>query len=175
MVNSVIKNLTERRSIRSFQQNRPVESEKLAEILRAGTYAPTGMGKQSPIIVVLQSESEKSTIRKMNAQIMGTPDRDPFYGAPTIVVVLADKNVRTAVEDGSLVLGNMMNAAYALGVDSCWIHRAREEFESEEGQRLLEKWGISADYIGVGHLALGYRDCEYPTPRQRKKDYIHIV
>ncbi len=91
------------------------------------------------------------------------------------MIVLADSKISTYVEDGSLVLGNLMNAAYAVGVDSCWIHRAREEFESEEGKELLRKWGISEDYVGIGHLALGYRNCEYPIPRERKKDYIRIV
>ena len=174
MTNAVLKNLTERRSIRSFKDKK-VEPEKLAEILKAGTYAATGMGKQSPIIVVIDSPDVRERIRKMNAEILGNPTSDPFYGAPTILLVIANADIRTCVEDGSLVLGNLMNAAYSLGVDSCWIHRAKEELESEEGKELLKEWGIDGNYIGVGHLALGYRDCEYPTPRPRKKDYIYIV
>ena len=174
MVNAVIKNLQERRSIRDFQP-KPVEAEKIAEILKTGTYAATGMGKQSPIIIVVESPEVRENIRRMNAEIMGREGSDPFYGAPTILIVLADSSIPTCVEDGSLVMGNLMNAAYALGVDSCWIHRAREEFESEEGKALLKKWGIGENYIGIGHLAIGYRACEYPTPRPRKKDYIYIV
>lgn len=174
MTNAVLKNLTERRSIRSFG-NKKVEPEKLAEILKAGTFAATGMGKQSPIIIVIDSDEMREKIREMNASILGNPASDPFYGAPTILLVIANADIRTCVEDGSLVLGNLMNAAYSLGVDSCWIHRAREEFESDEGKALLKSWGIEGNYIGIGHLALGYRNCEYPTPRPRKKDYIYVV
>ncbi len=174
MINSVIKSLQERRSIRAYQ-NKQVEPEKLAEILKTGTYAATGMGKQSPKIVLVRSPDIREKIVSMNARIMGREGSDPFYGAPTILIVLADPSVHTYIEDGSLVLGNLMNAAYALGVDSCWIHRAREEFDSEEGKALLREWGIDESYVGIGHLALGYRACEYPTPRERKKDYIHIV
>ena len=100
---------------------------------------------------------------------------DPFYGAPTIVVVLADQSRGTCVEDGSLVMGNLMNAAYAVGVDSCWIHRAREVFASEEGKALLAQWGIEGDYIGIGHCILGYRDCELPQAKPRKENYIYRV
>ena len=108
----------------------------------------------------------------MNAEVMGTTS-DPFYGAPTVIVVLADKSKRsTYVEDGSLVMGNLMNAAHSLGVDSCWIHRAKEVFESEKGQDLLKKWGVEGDYVGIGHCILGYRDCEYPDAKPRKKGYI---
>ncbi len=171
MENMVIKSLCERRSVRKFQ-SKQVEEGVLCRILKAGTYAATGMNRQSPIIVVVQDPEVRENLRKMNAEIMGTPDADPFYGAPTILVVLADQNIRTHVEDGSLVLGNLMNAAHALDVDSCWIHRAREEFASEEGKKLLAKWGIVGDYVGVGHLALGYRDCDYPEARERKENYI---
>ena len=171
MENMVIKSLCERRSVRKFQQKQ-VEEGALCQILKAGTYAATGMNRQSPIIVAVQDPEVREILRKMNAEIMGTPDADPFYGAPTILVVLADRNIRTHVEDGSLVLGNLMNAAHALDVDSCWIHRAREEFASEEGKKLLAKWGIVGDFVGVGHLALGYRDCDYPAARERKENYI---
>ena len=174
MTNAVLKALEERRSIRSFQDKK-VDGDKLAAILKAGTYAATGMGKQSPIIIVIDTPQMRERIRLMNASIIGNPDSDPFYGAPTILLVLARADVHTCVEDGSLVLGNLMNAADSLGVDSCWIHRAREEFESDEGRALLKSWGIEGDYVGVGHLAIGYRSCEYPTPRPRKSDYIYIV
>ena len=102
---------------------------------------------------------------------MGT-DTDPFYGAPTVVVVFSDTKRPTHVEDGSLVMGNLLNAAHAVGIDSCWIHRAREVFETEEGKKMKKEWGIPDDYIGVGNCILGYRDCEYPEAAPRKEDYI---
>ncbi len=174
MKNSVIECLCERRSVRSYQY-RQVEEEALAEILRAGMYAPTGRGRQSPVMVVVQDPATREQLRRMNARIMGTPDMDPFYGAPTVIVVLADRTVPTCMEDGCLVMGNLMNAAHALGVDSCWIHRAREEFDSEEGKALLRQWEIEGDYIGIGHCILGYGDCEPPTPKERKENYVYRV
>ena len=170
----VLKSLKERRSIRRYEA-RQVEEDKLRTILEVGTYAATGMNRQSPIMVVVQDPDTREKLRKMNAAIMGNPDMDPFYGAPTIVIVLADPNIPTCVEDGSLVMGNLMNAAYAVGVDSCWIHRARQEFDSEEGKQLLREWGIKGDYIGVGHCILGYRDCDMPEAKPRKQTYIYRV
>ena len=128
------------------------------------------MGAQSPVLIAVQ---DKATIKKlsgMNAAVMGVKS-DPFYGAPTVIVVVADRNRMTCVEDGALAIGNMMNAAWSLGVDSCWIHRAREEFDSPEGKALLREWGIEGDYIGVGHCVLGYRDCECPVAKPRKEGY----
>ena len=174
MENKVVEALCARRSVRSFQYKQ-VEEDVLSEILRAGTYAATGRGRQSPIMVVVQDPEIRERIRKMNAQILGNEDMDPFYGAPTIVIVLADRSVSTCLEDGSLVMGNLMNAASALGVDSCWIHRAREEFDSEEGKALLASWGIDGDYVGIGHCALGYGDCEKPKAAPRKENYIYRV
>ncbi len=174
MENIVLKSLKERRSIRSYQ-DRQVDEEALQAILEAGTYAATGMNKQVPIIVCVQDKETIEQLRRMNAEIMGNPDSDPFYGAPTVLIVLATTERPTYVEDGSLVLGNLMNAAYAVGVDSCWIHRAKQEFESEEGKALLRKWGIEGEYVGIGHLILGYRDCELPAPAPRKENYIYRV
>ncbi len=171
MENETIRTLCERRSVRRYLPKQ-VEEEALEAILKAGTYAATGMNRQSPKIVVIQDPGTRETLRRMNAAILGNPDGDPFYGAPTIVLVLADRGIRTHVEDGSLVLGNMMNAAFSVGVDSCWIHRAAEEFDSEEGKALLRTWGIEGDYRGVGHLILGYRDGELSPARPRKDDYI---
>ena len=174
MENAVLKNLQERRSIRKYLPKQ-VDEEQLQAILQAGMFAPTGRGLQSPVMIVVQDQEVREKLRKMNASVMGNPDMDPFYGAPTIIVVLADKTVSTCVEDGSLVMGNLMNAAYSVGVDSCWIHRAREEFESEEGKALLKEWGVKGDYIGIGHCILGYRDCESPVARERKANYIYRV
>lgn len=173
MENEVIKTLTERRSVRRYIKKQ-VEEEKLELILKAGTYAPSGMGSQSPIMVVVQDPETISLLSRLNAVAMGSSG-DPFYGAPTVVIVLADKNMWTCVEDGSLVMGNLMNAAFSLGVDSCWIHRAKEVFETKEGKELLKKWGIGENYIGVGNCILGYRDGALSSPRARKSNYIYRV
>ena len=170
-MSEVLKVLKERRSIRKFKKEQ-ITDEQLDQILEAGTYAPTGKGAQSPIMVVVQDEETIKELSKMNAEVMGI-NGDPFYGAPTVVVVLADRSCRpTYIEDGSLVMGNLMIAAHALGVDSCWIHRAKEVFESERGQELLKKWGLEGDYVGIGHCVLGYRDCESPKAKERKINYI---
>ncbi len=174
MENKTIKDLCERRSVRSFSP-RQVDEAALSEILKAGTFAPTGMNRQSPIMIVVQDKALRERLRVMNARIIGNPDSDPFYGAPTIIVVLADKNVSTCVEDASLVMGNLLNAAHAVGVDSCWIHRAKEEFESPEGKKILEELGIRGEYVGVGHCILGYRSdsATPPVARPRKENYIY--
>ena len=172
-MNEVLECLKERRSIRKYK-NEQIKEEELNLILEAGTYAATGMGMQSPIMVVVQDAETIAQLSKMNAAVMGT-DSDPFYGAPTVVIVLADRSRGTCVEDGSLVMGNLMNAAIAIGVDSCWINRAKEVFDTEEGKAFLKKWGIEGDYVGVGNCILGYRDCELPQPKERKANYIYRV
>ena len=138
-MNETIKILLERRSVRGYKEDL-VPEEVLNEILEAGEYAPSGMGQQGTLMVVTQNPELVAKLSKMNADVMGT-ESDPFYGAPTVVVVFADSNMPTCVENGSLVMGNLMNAAHALGVDSCWIHRAREVFASEEGKALKAEWG----------------------------------
>lgn len=163
--------LKSRRSCRNFD-GRPITEEELNIILEAGTYAPTGMGRQSPIMVAVQDKETVAKLSKMNAAIMGT-DTDPFYGAATVIVVLADKTMPTYIYDGTLVMGNLMNAAETIGVQSCWIHRAKEEFESEEGKALLKKWGIDGDYEGIGHCVLGYGEKVPAKPRKDK--YIYRV
>ena len=168
-----IKNLTERRSIRSYS-GKPIEKEVLEEILRVGSYAPTGMNKQSPIMIAITNKELRDRLARLNAAVMGS-DRDPFYGAPVVVVVLADRNVRTYVYDGSLVMGNLMNVAHALGVGSCWIHRAKEVFDSPEGKEILRELGIEGDYEGIGNCILGYTEGEYPQARARKENYIYVV
>lgn len=171
-MNEVIKTLLSRRSTKCFDPARPVEPEKLDEILLAGTYAPNGMGRQSAKIVVLTKKEDIAALERMNAAVIGNPDAHPFYGAPTVCIVLAKKDAFTGVEDGSLVMGNLMTAAEALGVGACWIHRAREEFDSAEGKALLKKWGMEGEYIGVGHCVLGYRVGEPREALPRKTDYI---
>ena len=166
----VLETIKTRRSIRAYKPDM-VEKELIDKVIEAGTYAATGRGNQSPIIIAVTNREVRDKLSKMNGKIMGT-DTDPFYGAPTVVIVLADKNMPTCVEDGSLVMGNLMNAAYGLGVGSCWIHRAKEEFESEEGKALLKKWGVEGDYIGVGHCILGYAKDEPKPAAPRKEGYV---
>ena len=173
MTNPTLETLKTRRSVRSYLPKQ-VDEEALQAILEAGTYAATGMNRQSPIIVCVQDPTARETLRRMKAAVMGS-DGDPFYGAPTVLVVLADRSIRTCVEDASLVIGNLMNAAFSVGVDSCWIHRAKEEFDSDEGRALLASWGIAGDYVGVGHLILGYRAGDLPDVRPRKENYIYRV
>ena len=163
--------LKTRRSCRAYKPD-PVEDEKLNAIIEAGTYAATGMGKQSPIILVVKDRTLRDKLSKMNAAIMGM-EIDPFYGAPELLIVLADKAMPTYIYDGSLVMGNMMNAAADLGVASCWIHRAKEEFESEEGRAILKELGIEGDYEGIGHLILGYAAKPLPNPAPRKENYVY--
>ena len=172
VMNETIKNLIERRSCRKYSTTQ-IKEEELNSVLKAGEYAPTGMGRQSPIILVLQNKEKVEKLSKLNAKIMGT-DKDPFYGAPTVLIVLADKNIGTYKEDGSLVLGNLMNAAYSLGLGSCWIHRAKEEFETEEGKELLKEWNIPENYVGIGHCVLGYPE-EKSEAKPRKEDYIRFI
>ena len=165
-----INNLITRRSVRQFKTE-PVPKEILEKIIEAGTYAPTGMNWQSPIIIAVTNKELRDRISAWNAKIIGN-DSDPFYGAPTILIVLADKSKPTYLYDGSLVMGNLMNAAHAYGIASCWIHRAKEEFESEEGKALLKELGISGDYEGIGHCILGYADCAEIPARPRKENYV---
>lgn len=169
-MNEVIKILKERRSIRKFQKIQ-IKEEELEQILEAGKFAPTGMGKQSPVMVVVQDPDTIARLRHMNGAVWGR-DGDPFYGAPTVIVVLADSEVSTYREDGSLMLGNLMNAAHAIGIGSCWIHRAKEEFESEEGKTLLRQWGLKESYAGIGHCILGYAEGDPLSPKPRKENYV---
>ncbi len=172
-MNQVLDVLRQRRSVRGYQ-SRQVDEATLRLILEAGSYAPTGMGKQSPFLVAVQEPKTVALLSRLNAAVMGT-DTDPFYGAPTVVVVLADPERPTHVYDGSLVMGNLMNAAFSLGVDSCWIHRAKEVFALPEGKALLRKWGLPENLVGIGHCVLGYRTDELPAPAPRKDGYITLI
>lgn len=166
-----LQDLKTRRSCRKYKPEQITE-EELALILEAGTYAPTGMGKQSPVIVAVTDKATRDQLSKMNAAVMGA-DIDPFYGAPTVLVVLADRHAGTRVDDGNQVIGNLLNAAHAVGVDSCYIYRAREVFDTDEGKALLKKWGIEGDYEGIGHVILGYGLPEgIKEAAPRKANYI---
>ena len=165
--------LKTRRSCRAYRAEH-VEEEKLKAIVEAGTYAPTGMGRQSPIILVIKDREIRNKLAKLNAAAMGM-EIDPFYGAPELIVVLANKDIPTYLYDGSLVMGNMLNAAADLGVASCWIHRAKEEFESEEGKAILKKLGIEGNYEGIGNLILGYAAKPAGEAAPRKAKYIYSI
>ncbi len=166
-MNEVIKTMIERRSIRSYKDEQITE-EQMNDILTAGEYAASGMGLQASMIVAVQDPEIIEQMRKLNAAVLGQENADPFYGAPTVVVVFTDKERMTYIEDGSLIIGNMMLAAASLGVDSCWIHRATQTFETEEGKALKKAWGVPENYVGIGNCILGYRDGELPAPPERK-------
>ena len=174
-MNETLKVLETRRSCRSFKQD-PVKEEDLKAIIKAGTYAATGMGKQSPIIIAVTDKKLRDELSEENRKIGGWDEGyDPFYGAPVILIVLAKKDIPTHVYDGSLVMGNLMNAAESLGVASIWIHRAKEEFESDFGKSILKRLGISDDYEGIGHCALGYAVEPANAPAPRKEDYVYYL
>lgn len=169
-----LQNLMKRRSERSYKSD-SIPEDVLETIIKAGTYAPTGRGLQSPIIIAVTDKDLRNKLSEMNAKIMGKEEGfDPFYGAPVVLVVLADKTIPTYIYDGSLVMGNLMLAAHALGIGSCWIHRAKEEFETDEGREILKSLGIEGDYEGIGHCVLGYAK-ETSETKPRKENYIYYI
>ena len=172
-MSDVLETIKSRRSIRKYKSDM-VPQDKLEKIIEAGTYAATGMGKQSPIIVAVTNKELRDKLSAMNAKIMGT-NTDPFYGAPVVLIVLADKSRPTYLYDGSLVMGNLMLEAEAQGIGSCWIHGAKEEFESEEGKEILKSLGIEGDYEGIGHCVLGFADGPAPKAAPRKDSYVYYV
>ena len=165
--------IKDRRSVKKYT-DKPVPRELIEKVCRAGTWAATGMGRQSPIILAVTNKVVRDKLSEINAEVMGAKN-DPFYGAPVVLVVLANKAMPTAIYDGSLVMGNMMIEAESLGLGSCWIHRAKEEFETEYGKRLLKELGIEGEYEGIGNLILGYGDGEKPRPKPRKENYIYHI
>jgi nitroreductase len=162
--------LKNRRSIRSYKDER-IKDTELDAVLEAGTYAPCGMGQQSVVMVAVQNKDVIAAIEKLNAAVMGDADAHPFYGAPTVVNVLVDKTKATPVENGNLVIANLLIAAYAVGLGSIYIYRAKEVFESLEGKELLKTWGLNDNYIGVGHVLLGYTAGDSPKAVPRKEGY----
>ena len=170
-----LKTIFSRRSIRNFKSDM-VPKNIIEKIVEAGTYAPTGRGKQSPIIIAVTNKELRDRLSKMNARIMGKEeDFDPFYNAPVCLIVLANKEMPTYLYDGTLVMANLMLAAEDLGVGSCWIHRAKEEFMTDEGREILKSLGIEGDYEGIGHCVLGYPDGEVSPPAPRKDDYVYFA
>lgn len=165
--------LLHRRSVRRYTNER-VPREILGKILEAGTYAPTGGGRQKVRIVAVQNPEDVDTVKRLNAQVMGR-NTDPYYGAGTIVIVFAEADNGNAQLDGAAVCTNMLNAVDALGLGACWINRSREVFAGEEGKELLKKWGLPEDLVGVASFSLGYTEGEYPVPAPRRPDYITLV
>lgn len=174
MENKTIQDILERRSCRRFDPETLPTREQIDQIVECGKYAANGCGFQHTKMLVITNRAVRDQISRMNAEIWGKPAIDPFYGAPMMIVVLAKAGWRNAPYDGALVMGNLMLAAHALGVDSIWIHRAKEEFETEEGRDILRQAGIDPDeWEGVGHCALGFRNHSIPAPRERKPDFVH--
>ena len=173
-MSSLMECILKRRSIRAYKPDM-VPQEALETILKAGTYAPTANDRQTPIILAITNKEMRDKLSAMNAKIMGKEGDDPFYGAPVVLVVLADKTKSTYLYDGTLVMGNLMLAAYDQGLGSCWVHRAKEEFESEEGKAILRELGIEGDYEGIGHCVLGYPAQPLPAPSPRKDHYVYYI
>lgn len=170
---NTLESIKTRRSIRKYKSD-PVPQELLNKIIDAGLYAPSGMGRQATIILSVANKEVRDQLSKLNARIMGT-DTDPFYGAPAVLIVLAKKDCPTGIYDGSLVMQNLMLAAHELGLGSCWIHRAKEEFELPEGKELLKSLGIEDEYEGIGHCIIGYADGDAPSPAERKEYRVYSV
>lgn len=171
-MSTAIEKMLSRRAIRKYATE-PVSDSMLQQIATAGTFAPTGMGVQSPLIVVVKDKVTRDKLSELNAKVMES-DSDPFYGAPVVIVVLANREKVTYQYDGSLVMGNLMLAAHDLGLGSCWVHRAKEVFNSPEGKELLKAWGIEGNYEGIGNCIVGHA-AETPDPRARKADYVRFV
>lgn len=173
MTNEVLKNILTRRSVKQYKPEQ-IKDEELQTVLEAGLYAPSGMGAQSPVMVAVQDKETMAQIIKMNAAVMGT-DANPYYDAPTVILVFGPSDRRTYVEDASCVLENMMLAAHSIGLGSRWIHREKEMFVTEEGKALMKEWGVPDGHMGVGALALGYPDGEPKEAAPRNEDRIIIV
>ena len=176
-MSTTMQDLLTRRSVRSYTDQIPPK-EVIEEICKAGTYAPTGMNRQAPIIIAVTNREVRDKLSKLNAAVFGPDnDMDPFYGAPVVLVVLADTTAAmTWKEDGSLVMGNLLNAAHAKGLGSCWIHRAKEVFATEEGKAILAGLGIDTEkYVGIGNCILGYVKGDYPEAAPRKENYVYWI
>ena len=172
-MNETMTTLLNRRSIRAFRAQQ-ISDEELNAVLEAGMYAPSGANQQAALLIVVQDPQARATITRMNQAVNGSAD-DPYYDAPTIVLVLADPTKVTPVQDASLALGNMFNAAHSLGLGSCWVNRERQMFETDEGKALLASWGVEGEYVGVGACILGYPAGEHPQAAPRKDGYVVMV
>lgn len=168
-----MQNLLTRTSVKKYKSD-PVPKALIEKIVEAGTYAPSGRNAQSPVIVAISDRQVRDELSRINAKILGSEGADPFYNAPVVLVVLAEKERNTRVYDGSCVMENLMLAAHALGLGSCWIHRAKETFELPEGKALLEKLGVKGEYEGIGNCIVGYADGEFPV-KPRKENRVYYV
>ena len=174
-MSTAFENMVTRRSIRKYKADM-VPKDIIEKVMEAGTYAANGMGKQASIIVAVTNKEIRDKLSEINCKIGGWPEGfDPFYGAPVVLIVLADADWPIRVYDGSCVMENMMLAAHELGVGSCWIHRAKEEFEMPEWKEWLKSIGVEGNYEGIGHCVLGYVDGEYPKAAERKTDRMYWV
>ncbi len=171
---NTIEAMLTRRSVKAYEPT-AVPEELLEKIIEAGTWAATGRNLQSPIILAVTNKEMRDKLSRINAEIMGVPaGTDPFYGAPAVLVVLAKKDCRTRVYDGSLVMGNLMLAAHELGLGGCWIHRAKETFELPEGKEILQNLGIAEEYEGIGNCVVGY-PAKAPAEKPRKENWVYYV
>ena len=173
MKNEALEVLYNRRAIRKFKPEQ-IKDEELDAVLKAGTFAPTAMGRQSPLIVAIQDKEDVELLNQLSAKVADREGK-PYYGAPTIILIFYTDIAMSeyfGILDASAVTTNMLNAAYAVGLGSCWIHRAKEIFESDEGKALLKKWGITEHVVGVCSIALGYADMEHPEPKPRREGYV---
>jgi len=174
-MNEVLKAIKERRSIRKYKSDM-LPKEIIDQVIESGLYAASGKGQQSPIIISVTNKELRDKLSRMNCEIGGWKEGfDPFFNAPVVLVVLAPKDWANKTYDGSLVMGNMMLAAHALNIGSCWINRAKQEFETEEGKEILKSLGIEGEYEGIGHCVLGYVDGEYPSVPARKTNRVYYV
>ena len=172
-MSEAMQNLLTRRSVRKYKPDM-VPKEILEQIVKAGTYAPTARNMQSPIIIAITNKEIRDRMSQMNAAVMNI-ESDPFYGAPVVLIVLADKSKPCYQYDGTLVMANLLLAAHDLGIASCWIHRAKEVFETEEGKAFLQSLGIEGEYEGIGNCILGYADGPLPEAAPRKENYVYFV
>ncbi len=172
-MNEVLKAIKSRTSIKKYKDT-PVPKDLIDQIVEAGLYAPSGLNKQSPIVLVVTDKAVRDELSKLNAGKDPFFRADPFYGAPCVLVVLADKSVPTYLYDGSLVMENMLLAAHSLGLGTCWIHRAKETFEMPEGKAILKKLGLEGDYEGIGNCIVGYPDMQ-PTEKPRKENRVYYI
>ena len=173
-MNEVLQTIKDRKSVKKFKDT-PVPKELIERIVEAGLYAPSGLNKQAPIIIAVTDKSTRDEFSRLNAGSDPFFRSDPFYGAPCVIVVLADKSAHTYLYDGSLTMGNMLLAAHSLGLGACWIHRAKETFEQPEGKALLKKLGIEGEYEGIGNCIVGYMDGAYPAEKPRKENRVYYI
>ncbi len=174
MDNEVLRAIRERRSIRKYRPEQ-IKDEELQAVLEAGTWAPSGMGYQNSYICAVQDKETCDKIRRLNGEVLGNPEADPYYGAPTIILVFSKSDWHNTVKDGSLVLGTMLLAASTIGLGGCWINRCEEVFASEGGKALLGKLKVPEGYEAVGSMSLGYPAAPARAPRPRKEDYFRVI